>query len=225
MLVIFFRTIILYFAVVMALRLMGKRQVGQLQPSELVIAIMISEVASIPMQNIGVPLFSGIIPVLTLIIAEVILSFIGLKNQKIRRILTGRPSILIQKGKVKEKELRKTRFSVEDLLEELRINNYPDITEVEYAILETNGRLSIVPKTEARPVTVKDMNINAPPTQLTYIVIADGVVDTKMLKRANKDINWLKKQLSYQNVQNHKDVLLAVIDSNGGLFVQKKEPR
>ena len=225
MLVVFFRTIVLYFAVVLALRLMGKRQIGQLQPSELVITIMISEVASIPMQNTGVPLLSGIVPVLTLIIAEVILSFFSLKNRKLRRILSGHPSILINNGKIDQKELAKSRFNVEDLLEELRMCNFPDITQVAYAILETSGQLSIVPKTEARSVTVKDMNLNLPPVNLTYTIISDGIVDKPELKRANKDENWLTKQLNHHKIQSAKDVFLATIDSNGSLFVQVKEAK
>lgn len=223
MLVVFFRTIVLYLVVVVALRLMGKRQIGQLQPSELVIAIMISEVASIPMQNTGVPLLSGLVPILTLIIAEVILSFVSLKSRRVRRILSGKPSILINNGKINEKELEKSRFNVEDLLEELRMNNYPDITEVEYAVLETSGQLSIVPKTEARPATVKDLNLNLPPTQRTHTIVSDGVVDEPELKRANKDIRWLKKQLHSNRIERIEDVFLATIDSNGSLFVQLKE--
>ena len=223
MLVVFFRTIVLYLVVVIALRLMGKRQIGQLQPSELVIAIMISEVASIPMQNTGVPLLSGLVPVLTLIIAEVILSFVSLKSRKMRRLLSGKPSILIDHGKIKEKELEKSRFNIEDLLEELRMNNYPDITEVEYAVLETSGQLSIVPKTEARPATVKDLNLNRPPTQRTHTIVSDGMVDEPELQQANKDIRWLKKQLAANNIERIEDVFLATIDSNGSLFVQLKE--
>lgn len=223
MLVVFFRTIVLYVIVVGAMRLMGKRQIGQLQPSELVIAIMISEVASIPMQNTGVPLLSGLVPILTLIIAEVILSFVSLKNRGFRRFLSGKPSILINNGKINEKELEKSRFNVEDLLEELRMNNYPDITEVEYAVLETSGQLSIVPKTEARPATVKDLNLNLPPTRRTHTIVSDGVVDESELQRANKNVRWLKKQLENNNIDRIEDIFLATIDSNGSLFVQLKE--
>ncbi len=223
MLVIFFRTIILYLVVILALRLMGKRQIGQLQPSELVVTIMISELVSIPMQNIGVPLISGLIPVFTLLVAEVVLSFVSLKSRRLNRLLSGHSSILISNGKINEKELAKSRFNIEDLLEELRINNYPDIGDIEFAVLETNGQLSILPKTCARPVTARDLSLNLPEVKLTHTIISDGVVDEAALKRANKNMNWLTKQLTNNRIESPKDVFLATIDANGSLFVQTKE--
>lgn len=146
MLIAFVRTIILYILVVAALRLMGKRQIGQLQPSELVVAMMISELASIPMENVGTPLVNGVIPILTLIIAEATFSFLTLKSRKVRKIISGSPTILIEKGQVLEKEMERLRFNIDDLMEELRTNGYSNLMDVEYAIIETNGMLSIIPK-------------------------------------------------------------------------------
>lgn len=225
MLVILIRTFLLYFLVVIAMRMMGKRQVGELQPSELVIAIMISDVASIPMQNTGVPLLSGVVPILTLLIAELIVSFISLKNRKIRRLLSGKPSLLIYKGKINEREMARQRFNLEDLLEELRISNYADVSQIDYAILETNGQISVIPKTEARPVTIGDLNLQAPDAVLPHTIISDGQVDHEELKRAGKDEVWLKEQLRTNKVGRVKDVFLGTVDANGKLFIQVKEGR
>lgn len=222
MLIVFFRTIILYILVVVAVRLMGKREVGQLQPSELVIMIMISEVASIPMQNTGVPLLSGIVSVLTLVVAEVIISFISLKNKKLRHLFSGRPSVIIRNGQIDEKEMTRQRFSLDDLLEEIRTKNYPNITDIEYAVLETSGELSIIPKTEARAITVGDLNIEAEPPGMIRSIIEDGVLNIHELKKAKKDEKWLRDQLRKNKIYNIKDVFFASIDTKGSLFVQTK---
>ena len=142
MLVVFARTLILYVLVVIVMRIMGKRQIGQLQPFELVIAIMISELASVPMQNTGIPLINGIIPILTLLVAQITMSFISLKSTKARGVICGKPSILIENGRINEKELRKEMYTINDLLEQLRIKNFQNIADVEFAILETNGQLA-----------------------------------------------------------------------------------
>ena len=219
------RTVFLYICVMAAMRIMGKRQIGELQPSELVVTIMISEVASIPMQNTGVPLISGIIPVLVLLTAEVVTSFFSLKNRRFRRLVSGYPSILIEDGQINQGELKKLRFSVDDLLEELRVNNCDDISDVAYAILETGGRISIITKTCARGVTVRDMELNLPPACITYTIISDGHIDKEEMHMAGKDIPWLKEQLKQNNINSHKDVFLATIDSSGSLFVRLKDKR
>lgn len=225
MLVILVRTVILYLLVVVAMRTMGKRQVGELQPSELVIAIMISDVASIPMQNTGVPLLSGIIPILTLLIAELAVSFISLKSRRFRHMISGRPSVLICHGKINENEMRRQRFNIEDLLEELRIGGYADISQIEYAVLETNGQISAIPRTDARPVTVGDLKLQIENEQIPHAIIFDGKIDIQELENSGKNENWLKKQLEANGVESAKDVFVAAVDMNGNLFVQKKEKK
>lgn len=150
----FYRTIILYLIVVVSLRIMGKRQIGELQPSELVIAIMISDLATIPMQETGIPLASGVIPIVTLIVLEVLSSFWSLKSKKFRTFATGRPSMLVENGQPNIVEMRRLRFNYDDLMEELRLWGLNDISEVQYAILETGGQLSIILKEENRPLTL-----------------------------------------------------------------------
>ncbi|MBR5157518.1 MAG: DUF421 domain-containing protein [Clostridia bacterium] len=222
MLVAFVRTIILYILVVAALRLMGKRQIGQLQPSELVITMMISELASIPLENIGTPLINGVLPILTLIIAEATFSFLTLKSKKIRKIMAGSPTILISKGQVLEKEMERLRFNIDDLMEELRSNGYSNLLDVEYAIIETTGMLSIIPKSNKRPVTPSDLDMSPEYEGLPFLLIADGIVNDMALKSAGLNIDWLKEKLSEFDITEIKDVFIASLDTSGNLFVQKK---
>lgn len=153
----FIRTVILYLLVVIGLRIMGKRQIGEMQPSELVVAIMISDLATIPMQETGIPLFSGIIPIFTLIVTEILLSQFSLKNKKFRRLMTGKPNVIIHNGKVLKDEMKKIRFNMDDLNEQLRIQGYTGINDINFAILETNGQLSIIPKAKNKQASVEDV--------------------------------------------------------------------
>lgn len=224
MLVVVIRTLILYASVTAAVRIMGKRQIGEMQPSELVVAIMISDLASVPMQAVDIPLLSGIIPVFTLIVAEVFAAFLSLKSKAIRRIIAGEPSVVIRGGRIDEKELVRQRFNLNDLLEQLRISGYPDISQVEIAVLETNGQLSIIPKAEARNVTVKDLNLkNAEKETIPFMLISDGKINKAELKRSGKSEKWLNQELKKKKISSVKDVFVASLDEYGKLFLQKKE--
>ena len=216
------RTLILYGTVIASIRIMGKRQLGELQPSELVVAIMISDLASVPMQGINIPLFSGIIPVLTLIVAEVLASYLSVKSIAIRKLLTGEPSIVIYDGHINEKELKRLRFNINDLLEELRLNNCHDISEINVAIIETSGKLSVIPKTSARTVTVEDLKTKNPTEDgLNCIIISDGKVNYEELKRSKKSYKWLQRSLENRGIDNIKDVFIASLNAKGEFFVQK----
>lgn len=224
MLVVVIRTLILYASVTAAVRIMGKRQIGEMQPSELVVAIMISDLASVPMQAVDIPLLSGIIPVFTLIVAEVFAAFLSLKSKAIRRIIAGEPSVVIRGGRIDEKELVRQRFNLNDLLEQLRISGYPDISQVEIAVLETNGQLSIIPKAEARNVTVKDLNLkNAEKETIPFMLISDGKINKAELERSGKSEKWLNQELKKKKIPSVKDVFVASLDEDGKLFLQKKE--
>ncbi|MBS7299097.1 MAG: DUF421 domain-containing protein [Eubacteriales bacterium] len=221
MLIPLIRTLILYFLVVTAIRIMGKRQIGEMQPSELVVAIMISDLASIPMQEVNIPLVSGIVPVLTLLVAEVFMSFICLKSVKFRRIYTGEPSIIIYEGKVLEKELKKLRFSLSDLIEQLRISGCNGIGDVQAAVLETNGQLSVYKK--AQPVTCDDLNIQRKGTvNIPFLLVMDGDVDHKELERAGKDEKWLNNMLKRHGEEDISNVFIAELSPDGSLFLQRK---
>jgi len=202
---------------------MGKRQIGQLQPSELVVALIIADLAAIPMGNTGIPLIAGIIPILTLFVCETILSYISLKSQRARRIISGKPSIVIEKGNIIERELRKQRLNIDDLMEQLRLKNVTDIKDIEYAILETGGQISIVLKTDKKTVTREDLNIQRPYEGLPISVIIDGYVNQHNLSIAGHNMNWLENQLKENNIKSPKDVLFAYISQDKKFIYQLKD--
>lgn len=222
MLVVFVRALILYIIVVITMRIMGKRQIGQLQPFELAIAIMISELAAVPMQNTGIPLINGIIPILTLLIAQLVMSFLTLKSIRARALICGKPSILIENGKISEKELRREMYTLNDLLEQLRIKNITNVSDVEFAILETNGQLSVIPKSQKRPLNPQDMNLQTSYEGLSLDVIIDGHIITKNLERAKLDKAWLGREINRLGYSRPEDILFASLDSDGSLYIQAK---
>lgn len=224
MIIVLLRTLILYAVVIVSLRIMGKRQIGELQPSELVVAIMISDLATVPMESVNIPLLSGIVPVLTLLFAEVISSFLSLKSRKLRRLIVGQPSVVIYDGRINEGELKRLRFNLDDLLEELRINGCHDISDVEVAVLETSGKLSVIPRDKARPVTVEDMKLkNVRREGLPCTVISDGSLNEYELRRSGKSLDELKRELQKNGAKSISDVFIASIDAEGELFLQLKE--
>lgn len=216
------RTIILFAVVVIGLRLMGKRQIGQLQPYELVIVIMLSALAAIPMENTGVPLVNGLFPIFTLLVAQVALSYVSLKSERARGVICGTPSVLIENGKIIEKELARIRYNINDLLEQLRAKNVPNIADVEFAILETSGKLSVIPKSQKRPIVPADMNLPTTYEGLPITLIIDGYLFNKNLAKTNLNEEWLKSELQKFGVNSFKEVLFASLDTEGKLFYQVK---
>lgn len=224
MTVIIIRTLILYAAVVFSLRLMGKRQIGELQPSELVVAIMISDVATVPMQSLDIPLLSGIIPVLTLLIAEVVTSYMSIKSAVMRKFFMGEPSIVVYNGVICEKELLRQRFNLNDLLEELRVLGCFDISDVAVAVLETNGKLSVIPRDNARAATVEDLQLkNVRKEGLPCTVIADGKLNRAELRRSGKSENDIYREIKHRGAKRISDVFIASVDAEGEMFLQLKE--
>ena len=223
MIIIVIRTLILYMLVVLALRMMGKREIAQLQPFELVVLLMISDLAVIPSENVRIPLLSGIIPILVLLSANLSLAWITLKSERVRDIICGTPSILISQGKIVEEELKKNCYNLTDLLEELRIKNFPNIADVEFAVLENNGELSVFPKAQKRPTIPEDFHITPPYEGLPLTIILDGKLNSKNLHQSNKDLIWLKLELKKQTINRIEDVLIASLDSSGRLFTQAKQ--
>ncbi len=212
MLITVIRTLILYLIVIISLRIMGKRQIGELQPSELVVAIMISDLASVPMQTIDIPLLSGIVPVLTLIVAEVFMSFLSLKCRWFRKFLSGEPSIVIYKGMVNEKELARLRFNISDLMEELRLGGCYNIADVEAAVLETNGKLSVIQKSD-----------DSQSCGIPFTVISDGAYNKGEIKRAEKNISDIERILKKMNIKSVRDVFIASVDASGNVYIQLKK--
>lgn len=215
MLISFVRTIITYILVVIAVRIMGKRQVGQLEPTELVVTLMISDLATIPLGHVSIPLVHGIVPILTLIIAEATLSFIDLKSRRFRKFMSGTPIVVIKDGKMCEKAMEKLRFNIDDLLEMLRMQGNTDINEIKYAILETSGNLSVIPKTRIKTEEINYLG-------LPFMFICDGNISQKALKLYNKNDDWLKKQLKGAKIS---EILFAGIDENGKFYLQKRDKK
>ncbi|MBQ4517769.1 MAG: DUF421 domain-containing protein [Clostridia bacterium] len=225
MLITLIRTLLLYIVVVISLRLMGKRQIGQLQPSELVIAMMLSELASIPMESLGKPLLAGVIPIFTLVVAEITFSFLTLKSRTLRKIISGSPTVLIEKGQILEKELERLRYNIDDLLEELRTNGYSNINDIEYAIIESNGNLSVIPKSNKRPVTPDDLQLPLAYEGLPQLLITDGVINERVLSSAGLSVNWLIDKLQEYGIYDISTVFIASIDSGGKLYLQTKQSK
>lgn len=223
MLIVLIRTVILYSVVVLVMRLMGKRQIGELQPYEFVITMMISDLAALPMQDTRLPLLLGVIPIITLLMLKTLLSEIQLKSKIARKVIDGTPCVLIKEGKVNFKSLISQRINIDDLMEELRLSGYFNIKDIQYAILENNGQVSVIPKKALSPATKKDVKVDGEEDKLPIVLVINGKIDKKALQRANKDVSWLNKMLKDNNVYDIKNVYIAMMDSNAQFFLQKKD--
>jgi uncharacterized membrane protein YcaP (DUF421 family) len=204
------------------MRLMGKREIGQLQPFELAIAIMIADLASIPMTDSGIPITNGIISILGLLIMHLIISIINIKSIKMREIICGKPAILIYRGKIDEKVLKKERFTINELQERLRGNNIVNLGDVEYAILETNGQVTVIQKPEKRTTIPEDFNIVPEYEGIPYDLVLDGRIMDKNLQAIGKNREWLKKQVEKFKIK-PEEALIVTYDGKGQIFCQKKE--
>ncbi|NMA61579.1 MAG: DUF421 domain-containing protein [Firmicutes bacterium] len=223
MLITVVRTVLLYILVVTTMRIMGKRQIAQLEPFELVITIMIAELAAIPMQDRHIPLINGIIAILTLLFIQVTFSVLSLKSLKFRTILDGNYSIVIANGIIQEKEMREARYNLDELLEQLRQKEIFNLDDVEFAILETSGELSVLLKSQKRPVTPKDLQLATPYEGLPTVLVFDGQVMATELNKVNLSEGWLRAELQKLGFQDPSQVLIASLNSQGELFYQAKE--
>lgn len=222
MLITFFRSIVLYIVVLIVMRLMGKREIGQLQPFELAISIMIADLAATPMAEAGVPITNGIMPILGLLVMHLIISMINIKSNKAREIICGKPSLLIFRGKIDEKTLKKERFTINELEERLRDNNIFNIGDVEYAILETSGQVTVIPKPDKRPTIPQDFNIEPKYEGIPYDLVVEGKVMYKNLEKLGKNYTWLKKQTEKFGIK-PEDALIVTIDGEDKFFCQPLE--
>ncbi len=222
MLIVIIRTFLLYTTVILVIRIMGKRQIGELQPFELAITIMVSALAAIPMQDIGIPLLYSIIPIALLLGFQEILSYINLKSPRARKIICGEPSIIIENGEFKVREFKRLKVNINDILEQLRIKGYNTIEDIEYAIMETSGDISVIPKSQKRPVQPEDLDIDTEYEGLPFSLIIDGVVLKDNLKAMNLDTEWLNNTLSQFNINKPSEVFYAAINTQGNLIYQEK---
>lgn len=210
-------------SIIVSLRIMGKRQMGELEPSELVVAVLISDLAAHPLQEIGIPLLYGIIPVLTLLCLEVILSGAMLKNLRFYSFLSGKPSVIIENGRIAQNEMKKNRFTLDELVAELRKKNVLDISTVSHAILETDGSLSVLVNAGDAPATPNQLGVNVDNTDHPVIVIDDGRILHENLKRMGYNENWLNNQLKLRKITSAKDVYILSVEKSGKIYFTKKE--
>lgn len=222
MLVVFFRAIFLYALVMFALRLMGKRQLGELQPAELCITILISNIASLPIEDTSIPMILGMIPVLVLVSFEIIVSHLSLQSKWFRSFLSGKPVVVIYGGKIDQKALRKLRFSIDDLMESLRQDGIFDIRDVEYAIVETNGKVSILPKFKAQTVTPEMLQLKGSDSSPPAVVISDGQLIKSALTAYELEEQWVMDVVSKRQ-QKLSDIFLMTADKQKNFYIVSKQ--
>lgn len=224
MLTALIRTIILYLLLMLGLRLMGKRQIGELEPSELVLALLISDLAAVPMQDFGIPLLNGVIPILTLLSISMIISVLNLKSIRLRKLICGSPTIVIREGHILQDEMRRTRFTVDELIEDLRQQGVVDLATVEFAVLETNGQLSVLLYPEHQPLTPKTaQNKKLSDTGLPIVIISDGRLLENNLRQLGLDRTWLQRRLEENNLPSVRSVFLMTVDKQHQLYYLRKE--
>ena len=223
MILSYMRTIVLYTALILAIRLMGKRQIGQMEPSEFVVAMLVADLAAVPMQNNSIPLVNGLVPMLAVMGLELILSHLSLKSVRVRRLLCGKPVILIDNGKIVQENLRRTQVTLDELTGHLREKDVLDIQAVQYAILETNGNLSVFPYPAELPASAKDAGVKASKQYLPVTVVSDGRLMADNLKKAKKDGAWLRRVLQERGTTLEGTYLLTVDERNHVYYIPKEE--
>lgn len=222
MIISIIRTVLLYLVIIFAVRLMGKRQISELQTTELVVTLLISDIAAIPMQNTGQPLVSGLVPILILIAIEILFSIFMLKSGKFRRIITGRPIVVINDGKIQPQELRRLRMTIEDLFEDLRQSNVTSLSDIAYAIVETNGKLSVIKKPGKDSVTPDMLQLTVPDNGIETVVISDGVISAPSAQLCRKSVAWVEGVLKSKNLTADQ-VFLMTANTAGDFQIIKKE--
>ena len=222
MILSYIRTIVLYLVLIAVIRLMGKRQIGQMEPSEFVVTMLVANLASIPMQDGAIPLYSGIIPIVTVLGVELVLSALSLRSIKLRRLLCGKPVILVENGQILQNNLRKTRITLDELTGHLREKDVLDIRSVQYAILETNGNLSVFPYPKEKPASAKDAGIPARKQYLPVTIVSDGKLLQENLQLVKKDMLWVQKILA-ENKADLSDTWLLTVDGADRVVFYRRE--
>ena len=218
------RTLLLYIAVIAATRLMGKRQIGDLDPSELVVTILVSDLAAVPMQDLGIPMVSGLVPIATLIVLEILLSFLALKSRPFRRLLNGQPAIIIRGGKLDIQKLRQMRLTTDEVIETLRKQNVASVADVKYGVIEPDGTLTVIPRQAKQPVTADMLGLSPRDAGLPLVVVSDGKLVNRSLQLLHLDPRDIENRLNNQSIA-LSDVFLMTLDDCGNTFLQRKEGR
>ena len=224
MILSYVRTIVLYLVLIAVVRMMGKRQIGQMEPSEFVVTMLVANLAAIPMQDGGIPLFSGFVPIVTVLGVELVLSALSMKSVPLRKALCGKPVILVENGNILQKNLKKTRVTLDELTGHLREKDVLDLQAVQYAILETNGNLSVFPYPKERPATAGEAGVQVRTQSLPITVISDGALLDQNLQKAKKDKNWVKRVLEERQAT-VKETWLLTVDGNEKIVFYRKEEK
>ncbi len=222
MAVVLIRACFLYILITFSLRLMGKHQLGELQPSELVVTILISNIAAIPVEDSSVPMIMGVVPILTLVCLDVIVSAIMLKFPKFRRMIIGSPRVIMSEGVIMQKEMKRLRYTVDDLVEAMREEQIFDINEIYYAIVETNGKIHFLKKKDFQSAEKADVGCGGSSSDPPAVIIRDGREDEEQMKRMGLGMGWLKELLRQQELS-VKDVFLMTADKNGRHTIIKRQ--
>lgn len=222
MILSYFRTLFLYLVLIFAVRLMGKRQIGEMEPAEFVVTMLVANLAAIPMQDGAIPLYSGLVPILTVLGMELVLSGLILRSVRLRQLLCGKPVILIDNGKILQENLKSARINLDELTGQLRAKDVLDIRTVQFAILETSGDLSVFPYPKEKPASAKDAGVQATGQHLPVTVVEDGYLSRENLERAKKDEKWLEKVLSQHNC-GIQDTFMLTVDESGQVVWLGKE--
>ena len=219
----YIRTILLYLLLIAVVRLMGKRQIGQMEPAEFVVTMLVANLAAIPMQDGGIPLFSGIVPIVTVLGVELVLSALSMKSVRLRKLLCGKPVILVENGNILQKNLRKTRITLDELTGHLREKDVLDLQSVQYAILETNGNLSVFPYPKEKPASAKEAGVQVKKQYLPITLVSDGKILRSNLKKAGKTTAWVQKVLQQRQATVAQTWLLTVDGSDRIVFYRREE--
>lgn len=221
LLAVLFKTILVFALVLTAMRIMGKRQLGEMELSELVVALLISELGTAPIYG-EVSLLWGVTAITALLLTELFISWLSMKSVKFRGFLIGRPSILIRDGRIMQQELRKNRFTLDELQEELRTQSFTDISRIKYAILETNGELTVLPYAAESPVTNRSLGLEAQDAGLPVLVVNDGRIMTENLRGLGYNEKWLEARLKEHGISGHRDVFIMTVDDGGAIYLERK---
>lgn len=222
MAIVIIRTLIIYFSLLLTMRLLGKRQLGEMELSEFVVAALMADLAAHPLQDMGIPLMNGLLPVFILFCCEVLIAGITLKNVRLRSIIYGKPSLLISQGVINQKEMHKNRFTCDELMQELRNQGFMDVSKIEYAILETDGKLNVFPFPSERPATAAQLKLSCDDEGYTLMLIDDGRLLSENLKLLGKSEKWLNKKLKENGIRNHKEVFLMTAN-NESVFICRRD--
>ena len=220
---IFIRAVLLYLACLLVMRIMGKRQIGQLQPFEFVISFLVAQLAASPMGDSGIPLIYGLVPLFAILVMHQLISCLMMRSSRFRAFVCGKPAMLIQKGQVQETEMQKQMLNMEDLISQLRAEGFVRLQDIESAILEPNGQLSILPIATAQPATPSDLNVQVSPVSMPISLVIDGKIYHENLKMIGRDALWLEKQLKSQQLSAEDTLLALYYSATQELHIQPKK--